>query len=783
MTDFTPYMVPVATELWGAPRPGATPTEVRFGEGRTVNPKNGTAFDHGADEGGGVLWLIERETGRKGADAVEWLRERGFHVDDRPAPPARSGARDLVFGEAPPFTPDRPAAAKPPKDEEPDDGAKKTLVKAWDYVDEHGAVLFQTLRYQWKRPDGSWRIGKDGKPTKTYSQRRKATPGEESRDGWVYSLKGARIVPYQAPALAEAVAGELTVFFVEGEKAADALRSRGIPATCNPMGAGKWWDDLTGFFDGAHVVIIPDNDPQATKPDGSPRFRPDGRPMFVGQDHAEAVALAISPVAASVRVLELPDLPPKGDVVEWFEAGGTVDRLYDLADEAPQADGWIVARAGAGPDLMTDAPVDYVSKFSAVTWAHIGDPGPQHEYIVEDLITRNELSMLAGPSQSGKSFAAIDLAMSVARGVDWMGRRVERGGVIYQAGESALGVRRRRLPAYAKHHGLTPDDDVPFVLLPAAVDLYGNADHVTALIAEIRHWSTRLSAPLSLVVLDTFSAATPGADENSAKDMTMVLARCERIRKETGAAVLIVHHMNAAGEKPRGHTSIFANLDSVLICRMCEVGEGKSAHPMVDAERRQIREISIGKAKDGEASAKFRFVLRSVEIGTNKYGKPVTSCILDEPNKGRVFDDPPDAEGVKVSPDAMIYLRAIERSLVEHGVEAPADLHLPVGHRVVGLDKVRDAFNRMTLEGREEGDPVRRDDAIRKARERHGKKLLERKVIGHDVVDGTSVVWLTGKRVVGFGGGAQVADTQGDTPPARPPEMDDPDDPFNGLNF
>ena len=780
MTDFAPYIVPVATELWGAPRPGATPTEVRFGEGRTVNPRNGTAFDHGAEEGGGVLWLIERETGAKGRDAVAWLRERGFHVDDEPPSPARNGARD--HRDDPPFEPSRPAVAKPPKEEEPDDGARKTLVKAWDYVDEHGAVLFQTLRYQWKRPDGAWRLGKDGKPSKTYSQRRKAAPGEESRDGWVYSLKGARIVPYQAPALAEAVAGELTVFFVEGEKAADVLREHGIPATCNPMGAGKWWDDLTGFFDGAHVVIIPDNDPQATKPDGSLRFRPDGRPMFVGQDHAEAVALALAPVAASVRVLELPDLPPKGDVVEWFAAGGTVDRLYDLADAAPASDGWIASRAGTFP--TADAPA-FTSKFGAVTWAEMDAPGPQHEWLIKGLLTRGELSMLAGPSQSGKSFLAIDLAMSVARGLDWMGRKVRPGGVVYQAGESAKGVRRKRLPAYRRHHGVTLTDDIPFVMLSKPVDLYGNADHAPALIAEVKHWSARMTVPLELVVIDTYAAATPGADENSAKDMTAVLARCQKIVDETGAHVLLVHHMNAAGEKPRGHTSIFANLDSVLICKKCDVGEGKSAAPMLDADRRVVREVSIAKAKDGEADGKFRFVLRSVEIGKDEDGDPVTSCVVDEPNRGRIADDPPNATGVKVSPDAMIYLRAIERALAEHGIEAPAALRLPVGHRVVGLDKVREAFNRMTLEGREEGDPVRRDDAIRKARERHGKKLLERKVIGHDVVDGASVVWLTGKKVLGFGGGAQVASTQGEPPPSPDPSAagDAADDPFSELRF
>lgn len=425
------------------------------------------------------------------------------------------------------------------------------------------------------------------------------------------------------------------------------------------------------------------------------------------------------------------------------------------------------------------------STFGAVPWSEIDAPGPQHEWLVKGLLTRGELSMLAGPSQSGKSFLAIDLAMSIARGIPWMGRRVRRGGVVYQAGESAKGVRRRRLPAYRIAHALEPTDDIPFVMLSRPVDLYGNADHAPALIAEIKHWGARMSVPLELVVIDTYAAATPGADENSAKDMTVVLARCQKVAEETGAAVLLVHHMNAAGEKPRGHTSIFANLDSVLICRKLELGEGKSAHVATDADRREVREISIAKAKDGEADGRFRFVLRSIQIGADEEGDPITSCIVAEPNRGDEDVDPKKAGGVRVSDDAMVYLRAIDRALAEHGTEAPASLHLPPGHSVVTLDKVREAFNRMTLEGREEGDPVRRDDAIRQARRRHGKKLLKERVIGHEAIDGVSVMWLTGRRVIGFGGGAQVADTQAvpDPSPADGAGATIPDDPFSDVIF
>ena len=64
-----------------------------------------------------------------------------------------------------------------------------------------------------------------------------------------------------------------------------------------------------GLSSGADVVILPDNDQP-------------------GRLHVDAVAMSLSEVGASVRVLDLPGLPLKGDVIDWAAAGGTAEQLH-----------------------------------------------------------------------------------------------------------------------------------------------------------------------------------------------------------------------------------------------------------------------------------------------------------------------------------------------------------------------------------------------------------------------------------------------------------------------
>jgi hypothetical protein len=352
----------------------------------------------------------------------------------------------------------------------------------------------------------------------------------------------------------------------------------------------------------------------------------------------------------------------------------------------------------------------FISKFNAVPWSRIDAPGPEHRWLVKGLITEGELSMLAGASQSGKSFLTLDLAMAIARGQEWFGRRVQQGGVAYQAGEGAAGLRRKRIPAYMRENKLTAADDLPFVFLPGKINLWdGNAD-TDAFIAEVKHWTSQMTVPLRLIIIDTLSKAMTGGDEISGKDMGAVIQRCDLIRQATGAAVLLVHHMNAGGEKVRGHTSIMANLDSVLLCRMASVagGRGQTDTAVTDADNRKVRELLVGKAKDGESDVRpDRFVLRAVEIGRDTDGDPITSCVVAMP-AGDDLKATAKSALKPISTKLSIAMKGLKAAVEAVGRNPPADVpHAPAGMSCITLSDWRDHLAPLLSEEGENSDDLK----------------------------------------------------------------------------
>lgn len=700
----------VARELLGDPNPKlSSNTELRFGSkgAISVDLVKGTWFEHGTDVGGGVLSLVETYTGRKGREAVEWLHEKGFHLEDdnRGHKPAKSNS-----GSNRNYGPDDGNGSQGE-----DNGPPWRDVKAWDYRDEKGELLYQVVR----RENGL--VGKDGKPQKTYIQRR---PDPSKPGGWNWSTKGVRQVPYRMDLVSEAIAHGWTIFIVEGEKAADRLIEEGLPATTNARGAGKWPDELNDHFKGAKVVILADDDPQAKNDKtGELRFHDDGRPIFVGIDHAKTVGGKLTGIADQVRVIQLTDRKQKEDVVDWLDKDGTVEDLFKLVKKTP---------------IFEKEP--FRSKFKAVTWSNLDAPGPEHEWLIKGLITRGETGMVAGQSQSGKSFLVCDMSLSVARGVEWFGARVRQGGVVYQAGEGAKGI-KKRLRAYRKFHDISTDEDLPFVLLPSRIDLYNNNDQTDELIEEIKHWTSTFEVPLELVVIDTWSTATPGANENDGKDVSVILERCAKISQSTGAAVLIVHHMNADGAKVRGHTSIMANLENVLLVRPID------AHH--DADGRQVREVVVSKNKDGEGGKSFKFVLRGVEIGKDEDGDPITSCVVSQKN-GDGTDAPPP-EAAQISDADLTLIRAIEKAVADHGMKPPAATGLPQNLRVVEGKRVTAAYDSLSfddldIENETEEARTKRMNARRQAMKRSGERLVKKGLIAKE----NNLFWLTGRKIKGY---------------------------------
>ena len=180
---------------------------------------------------------------------------------------------------------------------------------------------------------------------------------------------------------------------------------------------------------------------------------------------------------------------------------------------------------------------------------------PRPEWLVEDLLPAPSLGFLYGPPKTGKSFAAIDLACSVASGRPWCGKPTRRGKVLYVVGEGVSGVVSRQ-DAWSAYNGVTDLEDM--IWHPGAVNLASH-EQATAL-AELA-----AEEGVALVVIDTLARCTAGADENSTKEMGLFVEACDRVRDASGAAVIVVHHSGKDKAKGmRGATALLGAADVVL---------------------------------------------------------------------------------------------------------------------------------------------------------------------------------------------------------------------------
>jgi putative DNA primase/helicase len=192
------------------------------------------------------------------------------------------------------------------------DTSKKVVVATFEYRDRAGNVLFVVDRIEFQKPDGDY-VLKDGKRDKVFRQRR---PDPDHPGKWLPNVTGVPVVPYRLPQVLEAIAAGCPALIVEGEAKADLLWSWNVAATCCAGGAKKWKPEHSEFLRGADIVLVPDHDE-------------------AGWQHINSVGASLTGTAQRVRVLVLPDLRPKGDVIDWAKASGSREQLDALIDKAP----------------------------------------------------------------------------------------------------------------------------------------------------------------------------------------------------------------------------------------------------------------------------------------------------------------------------------------------------------------------------------------------------------------------------------------------------------------
>lgn len=184
--------------------------------------------------------------------------------------------------------------------------------------------------------------------------------------------------------------------------------------------------------------------------------------------------------------------------------------------------------------------------------------------LIQDVLDGGGMSMLIGTRGTGKSFIALDMALSVALGRPWghYPTTPAKGRVLYVVGEGggrAFGV---RIEAWCRQRGVDPAAlDRRFLAIDGAVPFMSSRwDELVALAAEFDPDHT---------VIDTLSRHAVGLEENSNSDAATAVAKAEALRDRTGCSVMVLHHppkatVGGGVNAGRGAGAWEAGIDTVL---------------------------------------------------------------------------------------------------------------------------------------------------------------------------------------------------------------------------
>ncbi|RAU16920.1 hypothetical protein DN062_15310 [Nitrincola tibetensis] len=229
---------------------------------------------------------------------------------------------------------------------------------------------------------------------------------------------------------------------------------------------------------------------------------------------------------------------------------------------------------------------------------------------IRDIMQHKKLIMMLGASESGKSFMALDMSLSIATGLDWHSHAVNQGPVVYVACEGLTSL-EMRAKAWFQSKNLNPKD-YQLLVTNRAIE-FANTDF-KELIADIEKMQTKPE----LIVIDTLSRASLGLEENSSSQMTQFMVKCELLKNYFNSTVLLIHHCGHKGDRARGTSALKAGVDHEIIIQ-------KSNNGLIS--------VTYGKDRDSIRCNTLNFVLDPVEFPKssgwqNDDGSEVTSAVL-----------------------------------------------------------------------------------------------------------------------------------------------------------
>ena len=237
-------------------------------------------------------------------------------------------------------------------------------------------------------------------------------------------------------------------------------------------------------------------------------------------------------------------------------------------------------------------------------------------------------------------------------------------------------------------------DDFPLALVPCPVNLmYDDAAQkedkdkqqtegtTRTVIKLVRQVEQQTGLKCTLVVIDTLARAFAGGNENDSEDMGRFVRNVDRIRRATGAAVLVVHHSGKnAAAGARGHSSLRAATDTEL-------------ELVVDKDG--VRTLNSTKQRDIEAAPPIRLALIPVILGQDEDGEDIASCVVSiegEPAFDFVGDRGADRAN-EIERERIALAEFIAGAMARDRMPISEVEPLVMGHTGFGKSKVREQIN------------------------------------------------------------------------------------------
>lgn len=211
-------------------------------------------------------------------------------------------------------------------------------------------------------------------------------------------------------------------------------------------------------------------------------------------------------------------------------------------------------------------------------------PAPR-PYLVKNLLHRQAVSLLCGPSNTGKSCVVASLAAHIALGRPIAGQRVARMPVLFVGAEDPGGIRDRAHPVLA----LAEETPEAFFILPRSLNLLDD-QQVTFFLEGLNQTLPIAPHVGVFIVFDTLNLCIGDGDENSARDMGQAVSAAQWISRQTGGHVMLVHHTGVQDQsRPRGSTAIRSNVDTLLVLKRTEAKNGEELVFLHQDKQRSMR--------------------------------------------------------------------------------------------------------------------------------------------------------------------------------------------------